>query len=73
MKGTIISWFDRRNYGFVKPDVPVEGLPPEVFVHGSDVLNPKYLQSPIANTRVSFELGKFGGRTKAVNVTVVPR
>ncbi len=70
MEGTTVSWFDRRNYGFILPDVPIAGLPAEIFVHGSDVVPPHNLPP---NTRVSFEIGKFGGRTKAVNVTVVPR
>ena len=64
MQGKIITWFDHRGFGFVRPD----DSPTEVFVHISDVSNPDLLA---VNTRISFELGKFGGRPKAVRVDVL--
>jgi cold shock CspA family protein len=68
MEGTIVSWFERRSYGFILLDVPVACLPPEIFVHVSDLPNRQPLPT---NTRVRFETGKFGGRIKAVKVTEV--
>jgi cold shock CspA family protein len=65
--GTILSWFSHRNFGFVRLDNPVEGLPLEVFVHASDAPN----QVLGKDVRISFEIGRFGGKPKAVNVKTV--
>lgn len=68
MLGTIVSWFDHRGYGFIRPDSPIADAPVEIFIHISDTPD----QQPLAvNTRVNFEIGKFGGRTKAVSVMMV--
>ncbi len=70
MLGTIVSWFDHRGYGFIRPDVPVADMPVEIFIHISDTPDQQPL---LTNARVSFDIGKFGGRTKAINVQVVGR
>ena len=62
--GSIISWFPRRNFGFVKFDIPLTALPDELFVHSSDDPN----QTLAKDVRVSFQIGQFGGRHKAINV-----
>ena len=62
--GSVITWFPQRNFGFIKFDVPVAGLPEEIFVHKSDAPP----QTLVKDARVSFEIGKFGGRLKAFNV-----
>jgi cold shock CspA family protein len=70
MLGTLVSWFNPRSYGFIRPDSPVAGLPVEIFVHISDMPNRRPLPK---DTRVFFEIGTFGGRTKAIKVTEVSR
>lgn len=62
--GSVVSWFPARSYGFIKFDIPVTGLPEEMFVHGSDAPH----EALAKDVRVSFEIGKFGGRYKAINV-----
>ena len=69
-EGTIISWFKPRNYGFLKPDNPVPGCDVELFFHVSDIFNSKPLPK---NIRVTFEIGLFGGRRKAIKVKPVDR
>jgi cold shock CspA family protein len=64
MRGTIVTWFDRRGFGFLRPD----DSPTEIFVHVSDVAERASLQ---INDRVSYELGSFGGRPKATKVQVL--
>jgi cold shock CspA family protein len=64
MQGTIVTWFERRGFGFVKPD----DSPTELFIHISDV--PKRESLPI-NTRISYEIGSFGGKQKAVQIRVL--
>lgn len=68
MTGTIVSWFEPRAYGFIRPDSPIAGGPVEIFAHISDMPNRQPLPK---DTRVSFELGIFGGRTKAINIVAV--
>jgi cold shock CspA family protein len=70
MLGTLVSWFNPRSYGFIRPDSPVAGLPVEIFAHISDMPNRQPLPK---DTRVSFEIGTFGGRTKAINIVEVRR
>ena len=70
MLGTIVSWFNIRSYGFIRPDSPVAGLPVEIFAHLSDMPNRQPLPK---DTRVSFEVGVFGGRTKAIKIVAVSR
>jgi cold shock CspA family protein len=70
MLGTLVSWFNPRSYGFIRPDSPVAGLPVEIFAHISDMPNRQPLPK---DTRVSFEIGTFGGRTKAINIVEVSR
>jgi cold shock CspA family protein len=68
MLGTVVSWFETRNFGFIRPDLPIPGETVEIFVHLSDAGQPL-----LKDSRVQFEIGKFGGRTKAVNVQVIGR
>jgi cold shock CspA family protein len=65
MLGTIVTWFEKRNYGFIRPDDLADE---EIFVHGTDTPNRQPL---LRDTRVSFEFGKFGGRIKAVKIVIV--
>jgi len=65
MNGILISWFKHRGYGFIRP----ENSDDEIFVHITDLPNKQPLEK---NTRVTFELGQFGGRTKAIDVRVRP-
>jgi cold shock CspA family protein len=70
MIGTIVSWFPTRGFGFIRPDDPTDDLPIEIFAHKADTPNSQPLNP---STRVSFEIGKFDGRTKAVKIVVVKR
>jgi cold shock CspA family protein len=67
-EGVIVSWFAPRNYGFIRPDNPIPGCDMELFFHISDVPNSDPLPK---NIRVSFEIGLFGGRRKAVRIKPV--
>jgi cold shock CspA family protein len=66
--GIIVSWFPARSYGFIRFDSPVVGMPDKIFLHGSDVPN----QELSRGLHVSFEIGKFGGKYKAINVKPAP-
>jgi cold shock CspA family protein len=63
MTGLIVTWLDRKKFGFIRPD----GSDEEIFLHISDL--PDRESIPV-NTRVSFDLGVYGGRKKAINVEV---
>jgi cold shock CspA family protein len=67
-EGVIVSWFDVRNFGFIKLDNPVAYADSEVFAHRSDFPNAEPLPK---FSRVSFELRQFNGRYKAHNVRAV--
>ena len=62
--GVIITWFRTRRFGFIR----TEDSDTEIFVHASDFL-PDGEPFP-KGTRVKFEVGKFGGRPKAIRVEV---
>ena len=64
MTGIIVSWIERKKFGFILPD---DSNGEEIFLHISDCPNG---QPVTVNTRVSFELGTYGGRKKAVRVEV---
>jgi cold shock CspA family protein len=61
---TVVRWFEQRNFGFIQPDTE----PKELFVYLTDTAN----QQPLPrNARVTYEIGHFGGRAKAIKVAVV--
>jgi cold shock CspA family protein len=62
--GLVVDWIDRKKFGFILPD----GSDSEIFIHITDCPG----RQPLAvNTRVSFELGAYGGRKKATQVRVI--
>lgn len=65
MTGLVVTWVRNRGFGFIRPD----GCDDELFVHRID-LTP-IQQSLLVNTRVTFDIGVYGGRKKAVNVRAV--
>jgi len=67
-EGTITSWFQVRNFGFICPDNSIPGCDMELFFHVSDLFNGQPIPK---NTRVSFQTRLFKGRYKAINVTPI--
>jgi cold shock CspA family protein len=63
--GVIVSWFETRNFGFIRPETPIPGCDIELFFHISDCPNAQPLPK---NIRVQFEVGLFGGKKKAAKV-----
>lgn len=66
--GYLTTWFPARSYGFLRMSPPVVGLPVELFVHGTDAPN----QALGKGLSVSFEVGHFAGKYKAINVKLIP-
>jgi cold shock CspA family protein len=65
MQQGFVRWFDPvRRFGFIHTD---QGQ--EIFVHALDIIGE--LPAPAAGTRVSFELGSYLGREKAVQVRTI--
>ena len=62
-QGKVRSFFKERHYGFLFD----EETGSELFFHETDINGP----IPAKNALVSFDLGAFGGRKKAINVCVL--
>jgi cold shock CspA family protein len=62
--GTIIAWFEKRRFGFIKNDDGTD----DVFFHQADLPN----QQPLSKyTRITFEKVPFCGRIKATAIEVL--
>jgi len=59
--GTVVRFFADRRFGFILYD---EG---EIFFHELDMLDSAF--APQRGDKVSFQIGKYKGRTKAINIT----
>jgi cold shock CspA family protein len=67
MQGKVLVFFEHRKFGFIA----ATDTDQELFFHVSDVI-PLGSTPPEKGQWVSFDLGKWKGKDKAINVRILP-